>query len=79
MPHAAMSDTGALARCALNKTEGPLSWSQGPHYGTLVGTVTGTAAARAGGGRADLRSRTERKKAARDMTEDFRRIVEGNF
>ncbi len=38
MPHAAMSDTGA--RCALNKTEGPLSWSQGPHYGTLVGTVT---------------------------------------
>ncbi len=40
MPHAAMSDTGA--RCALNKTEGPLSWSQGPHYGTLVGTVTGS-------------------------------------
>jgi hypothetical protein len=38
MPHTAMSDTGA--RCALNKTEGPLSWSQGPHYGTLVGTVT---------------------------------------
>jgi hypothetical protein len=38
MPHADMSDTGA--RCALNKTEGPLSWPQGPHYGTLVGTVT---------------------------------------
>jgi hypothetical protein len=38
-----MSDTGA--RCALNKTEGPLSWSQGPHYGTLVGTVTGVSKA----------------------------------
>jgi hypothetical protein len=38
MPHAAMPIFGA--RCALNKTEGPLSWSQGPHYGTLGGTVT---------------------------------------
>jgi hypothetical protein len=34
-----MSDIGA--RCALNKTEGPLSWSQGPHYGTLL-LVVGT-------------------------------------
>ena len=37
-PYTAWPDIGA--RCALNKTEGPLIWSQGPHYGTLGGTVT---------------------------------------
>jgi hypothetical protein len=55
-----MSDVGA--RCALNKTEGPLSLSQGPHYGTLVGTLTAPAVGvrpASPGGRASPRGKAQ--------------------